>query len=98
MEELKTKLIESLLSTITYDEMTEEQEKLVTEYETEKWKPKIDELKKKFDLFESIYHCLIIIVFFCIPKNEPFNLSASFLEDRLASILANSYPHSGHFA
>ena len=46
MEELKTKLIESLLSTITYDEMTEEQEKLVTEYETEKWKLKIDELKK----------------------------------------------------
>ena len=40
MEDLKTKLIESLLSTITYDEMTEEQEKLVAEYETEKWKPK----------------------------------------------------------
>lgn len=31
-------------------------------------KSKIDELKKKFDLFESIYHCLIIIVFFCIGR------------------------------
>ena len=47
MEDLKTKLIESLLSTITYDEMTEEQEKLVTEYETEIWKPKIDEEYRK---------------------------------------------------
>lgn len=58
MEELKTKLIESLLSKITYDEMTEEQEKLVTEYETEKWKPKIDELKKTMtvsDIQEQIH-------------------------------------------
>ena len=58
MEELKTKLIESLLSTITYDEMTEEQEKLVTEYETEKQKPKIDELKKTMtvsDIQEQIH-------------------------------------------
>lgn len=43
-EDLKARLIKSLLSTITYDEMTEEQEKLVTEYETEIWKAKIDEL------------------------------------------------------
>ena len=41
MEDLKTKLIESLLSTITYDEMTEEQEKLVTEYETENGNQKL---------------------------------------------------------
>lgn len=45
MEELETKLIESLLSTLTYDEMTEEQEKLVTKYETEKWKPEVDKLR-----------------------------------------------------
>lgn len=45
MEELKARQAELLLSTLTYDEMTEEQEKLVTEYETEKWKPKVDELK-----------------------------------------------------
>lgn len=43
-EDLKTRLIKSLLSTITYDEMTVEQKKLVTEYETEIWKAKIDEL------------------------------------------------------
>ena len=43
-EELTVRLIKSLLSTITYDDMTEEQEKLVTEYETEIWKAKIDEL------------------------------------------------------
>lgn len=41
---LKTKLIKALLQTITYDEMTKEQEKLVTEYETEIWKAKINEL------------------------------------------------------
>ena len=50
MEELKIKLIEFLLSTMTYDEMTEEQKKLVTEYETEKWKTKVDELKKTMDI------------------------------------------------
>lgn len=44
MEDLKTKLIESLLSTLTYDDMTPEQERLVTEYETEKWKPMVDAL------------------------------------------------------
>lgn len=43
-EDLKTRLIKSLLSTITYDEITVEQKKLVTEYETEIWKAKIDEL------------------------------------------------------
>lgn len=45
MEDIKTRLIESLLQTITYDDMTKEQEELVVEYETEKWKPKVDELK-----------------------------------------------------
>lgn len=45
MEEIKTKLIESLLSTLTYDDMTLEQERLVTEYQTEIWKLKVDELR-----------------------------------------------------
>lgn len=45
MEDLKDKVIKSLLKTLTYDEMTEEQEKLVTKYETEIWKKKVDELK-----------------------------------------------------
>lgn len=47
MEEIKTKLIEALLKTLTYDEMTNEQKRLVVEYETEKLKPKVNELKKK---------------------------------------------------
>lgn len=47
MEEIKTKLIKALLGTITYDDMTEKQERLVVEYETEKLKPIVDELKKK---------------------------------------------------
>ena len=34
MEKIKTKLIETLLETITYDDMTEKQERLVVEYET----------------------------------------------------------------
>nr|DAN67983.1 MAG TPA: hypothetical protein [Caudoviricetes sp.] len=43
-EELESRLIRSLLSTITCDEMTEEQKGLVTEYQTEIWKAKINEL------------------------------------------------------
>lgn len=43
-EDIRDKVIESLLKTLTYDEMTKEQEELVVEYETKKWKPKIDEL------------------------------------------------------
>lgn len=46
MEDLKERLIQALLSTLTYDEMTREQEKLVVEYETEKWKPRVDELRE----------------------------------------------------
>lgn len=58
MEELKTNLIKSLLSTLTYDDMTPEQEKLVVEYETEIWKPKVAELKGKIpieDIKETIH-------------------------------------------
>lgn len=58
MEEIKTKLIESLLKTITYDDMTLEQERLVVEYETEKSKPKVDDLKRtmsKEQLEETIH-------------------------------------------
>ena len=45
MEDIKTRLIKSLLQTITYDDMTEEQERLVVEYETELYKSRVDELK-----------------------------------------------------
>ena len=49
MEELKTKLIESLLKTLTYDEMNEEQMALVVEYETELLKPYVDRLRQHKD-------------------------------------------------
>ena len=58
MEDIKTKLIESLLRTITYDDMNKEQMELVVEYETEKWKPKVDELKNtitKAEIEEQIH-------------------------------------------
>jgi hypothetical protein len=58
MEEIKTKLIESLLKTITYDDMTLEQERLAVEYETKKLKPKVDDLKStmsKEQLEETIH-------------------------------------------
>lgn len=54
MEELKTKLIKALLKTLTYDDMTAEQENLVVEYETEMWKPKIDELIRTGNTLEDI--------------------------------------------
>lgn len=58
MEELKTKLIQSLLNTLTYDELNDEQNKLVVEYETELWKPKVDELRvtKNKDEIKEIIH------------------------------------------
>lgn len=58
MEEIKAKLIKALLETITYDDMTEKQERLVVEYETEKLKPKVEELKKKLskEELEEIIH------------------------------------------
>ena len=45
MDDLKTRVIEELLKTITYDDMTKEQLELVSEYEVEKYKPHIHELK-----------------------------------------------------
>lgn len=58
MEELKTKLIHSLLSTLTYDDMDKEQMALVVKYETELWKPKVDELRvtKDKDEIKEIIH------------------------------------------
>ena len=58
MEQTKRNQAQQLLHTLTYNEMTEEQKKLVTEYETEKWKPKVDELKKTMavsDIQEQIH-------------------------------------------
>lgn len=58
MEELKTKLIHSLLSTLSYDELNDEQMALVVEYETELWKPKVDELLPSHSVkeIEDIIH------------------------------------------
>lgn len=42
-ETVEARLLKALLSTLAYDEFTEEQEKLVTEYETELWKEKVNE-------------------------------------------------------
>lgn len=52
MEIKKNKKIESLLQTTTYDEMTLEQKALVSEYETEQLKPRVDELKKSLPVSE----------------------------------------------
>ena len=45
MEATKRLLAENLLKITPYIDMTEEQEKLVVEYETENLIPKVDELK-----------------------------------------------------
>ena len=47
LREARTKKAQDLLKTTSYDEMSEEQLKIVAEYETEVWKLKIDELLLK---------------------------------------------------
>jgi phosphopantetheine adenylyltransferase len=47
MDSLKEKTAKELLMTLTYDDMDEEQEALVVEYETEQFKKRIDELRSK---------------------------------------------------
>ena len=58
MENAKKLLAENLLKTISYIDMTEEQENLVVEYETEKLIPKIDELKATLtkERIEDVIH------------------------------------------
>ena len=46
MEGIKTKLIDVLLKTLTYDDMTAEQMEAVVEYETELYKPRVDALRE----------------------------------------------------
>jgi len=45
MNDIQERLIDELLKTLTYDDMTENQMNLVVEYETEKYKKRIDELR-----------------------------------------------------
>lgn len=59
MTKSKKILAQQLLETYSYDEMNEEQEKLVSEYETEIFKKKIDNLKNslnKDELKEKIHN------------------------------------------
>ena len=50
MEDLKNELILVLLATMSYDDMTPEQLSLVSKWETEKWKPEVDNLKREMSV------------------------------------------------
>lgn len=44
--EVMRKAVRALLSNNSYDDLNEEQNAVVVEFETELWKPKVDELRK----------------------------------------------------
>ena len=46
IKEAMQKAIKAILSNNSYDELNEEQNAVVVEFETELWKPKVDELRK----------------------------------------------------
>jgi len=58
MDSLKEKIAKDILKTLSYDEMTEEQESIVKDYETEQYKKCVDELrdKKTPEDIENIIH------------------------------------------
>ena len=45
-KEIMRKAVHALLSNSSYDDLNKEQEAVVVEFETELWKPRIDELRK----------------------------------------------------
>lgn len=47
MDSIKEKTASDLLMTLSYDEMNEEQINLVVEYETERFKKRVDELRNE---------------------------------------------------
>ena len=47
IKEVMQKAVRALLSSSSYDDLNEEQNNLVVEFETELWKPKVDELRDK---------------------------------------------------
>lgn len=47
VKEVMQKAIHALLSNSSYDDLNEEQNALVVEFETELWKAKVDELRDK---------------------------------------------------
>lgn len=46
IKETMQKAVHALLSTGSYDDLNEEQNAVVVEFETELWKPRVDELRK----------------------------------------------------
>lgn len=46
IKEAMQKAVRALLSSASYDDLNEEQNAVVVEFETELWKPKVDELRK----------------------------------------------------
>lgn len=46
IKEVMQKAVRALLSSGSYDDLNEEQNAVVVEFETELWKPKVDELRK----------------------------------------------------
>lgn len=46
IKEVMQKVVRALLSSGSYDDLNEEQNAVIVEFETELWKPKVDELRK----------------------------------------------------
>lgn len=46
IKEVMQKEVRALLSSGSYDDLNEEQNAVIVEFETELWKPKVDELRK----------------------------------------------------
>ena len=46
IKEVMQKAVRALLSSGSYDDLNEEQNAVIVEFETELWKPKVDELRK----------------------------------------------------
>lgn len=58
MNDILQRIVDQYLQENTYDDMSEEMEKLIKEYETEKYKPKVDKLRKKMskDDIKEVIH------------------------------------------
>lgn len=58
IKEVMQKSIHALLSNNSYDDLNEEQNALVVEFQTELWKPKVDELRKTMspDKIKEVIH------------------------------------------
>lgn len=52
VKEAMQKAVRALLSNGSYHDLNEEQKAVVVEFETELWKPKVDEMRKSMSLLE----------------------------------------------